>query len=98
MNSFTSGPWHTGEGKAALIVYGQDGFAIADAKTFHGRIDSNTAKANARLMADAPYMLTGLKELSLRTRQFIAGELVTFPAALLPQIESLIAHAEGGDA
>jgi Zn finger protein HypA/HybF involved in hydrogenase expression len=38
-------------------------------------------------------LVTGLKELELRTRQFIKGELVTFPAALLPQIQALIAAA-----
>ena len=48
---------------------------------------------HAQLIADAPCLLGGLKELELRTRQFIKGELVTFPAALLPQIRALIAHA-----
>ncbi len=58
----------------------------------------NERSANARLIADAPYLLTALKELELRTRQFIAGELVSFPAALLPQVQALIEHVEGGAA
>ncbi len=31
-----------------------------------------------------------LTELELRTRQFISGELVTFPASLLPQVQMLL--------
>jgi len=51
--------------------------------------------ANARLMAAAPDLLEALRELELRTSQFIDGTLVTFPAALLPQVRATIAHATG---
>ena len=39
-------------------------------------------------------MLTALKELELRTRQFLNGDLVTFPAALLTQVRMLIEQYE----
>ena len=42
----TKEPWHTG-GHAETIVYAKDGYAIADAKTFHGKHEAGTAKANA---------------------------------------------------
>lgn len=40
-------------------------------------------------------LLDALVELELRTRQFIAGDLVTFPAALLPQVRIVISRAKG---
>ena len=49
----------------------------------------------SRLAAAAPDLLEALRELELRTSQFIDGTLVTFPAALLPQVRATIAHATG---
>lgn len=68
--------------------------------TFSSRDDAAKAeyvmtealKAQAQITAD---LLTALKELELRTRQFIAGDLVTFPAALLEQVRGVIDRAEG---
>jgi hypothetical protein len=64
----TPGPWHTGEGKAATIVYTDIGFAICDAKVFHGRHGQGESNANARLLAAAPDLLeaceTALENLS----------------------------------
>ena len=53
-------------------------------------------KTNAALIAAAPDLLNALRELELCTRQFIAGDLVTMPAALLPACRELIAKAGGG--
>ncbi len=52
-------------------------------------------EANARLIAAAPELLEACKELELRTRDFIAGSLVVFPTALLPQVRAAIAKATG---
>lgn len=55
-NNYTPGPWHVG-GKASVpIVYDAAGYAIADARTYHGRHAEGEASANARLMAEAPAM------------------------------------------
>lgn len=54
------------------------------------------ATLSMNLRRDAsPDLLNALQELVLRTRQFIAGDLVTFPAALLPQCEAIISKATG---
>lgn len=58
-------------------------------------MDPEEFEANVDLIAAAPDLLNALQELVLRTRQFIAGELVTFPAALLPQCEAIISKATG---
>ena len=50
-------------------------------------------EANTRLIAAAPDILQALVELELRTRQFLAGELVVFPSALLPQVRAVIASS-----
>ncbi len=57
----TPGPWHTGTGKAEIIVYATDGYAVADAKVYHGRHAEGEAEANARLIAAAPDLLAALK-------------------------------------
>ena len=43
------GPWHAGTGKAEVIIYAEDGYAIADTKTFH--CADRNATANARFIA-----------------------------------------------
>lgn len=59
----TPGPWHVGEGKAEIIVYAPDGYAVADAQVFHFNHDRRgSGPANARLMAAAPEMLGRIKE------------------------------------
>lgn len=93
--SHTPGPWHRG-GRDGAIVYDSspDGWAVANAVTYHGRA-SDEDRANAELIASAPDLLNALRELTLRTRQFIAGDLVSFPVALLPQCEAIISKATG---
>lgn len=59
MTKHTPGPWHVGCGRASHIVYAADGYAVADAKTFHLKHES--ADANARLIAAAPDMLAALE-------------------------------------
>lgn len=44
----------------------------------------------AELNADRELLRQALTELELRTRQFISGELVSFPASLLPQVRALL--------
>lgn len=61
MSQHTRGPWHIGPNR--LIVYAADGYAIADAKTFHLRHSPNEGEANARLIAAAPDMLATLEEM-----------------------------------
>lgn len=41
----TQEPWHVGEN--STIVYANDGFAVANASVFHGRVEPNTSVANA---------------------------------------------------
>jgi hypothetical protein len=57
MSGHTLGPWHIGGN--GLIVYSLGGYAICDVKTFHGRVDDDTA--NARLIAAAPELLEACK-------------------------------------
>ncbi len=59
----TPGPWRVGHVQGA-IVYAPDGFAVANACTYHGRHGhADVQAANARLMAAAPQMLAVLQEL-----------------------------------
>lgn len=60
-NNHTPGPYHVGQGKAAVIIYDPNGNAIADAKTFHGKHEQGQAAANARLLAAASDMLEALE-------------------------------------
>jgi hypothetical protein len=56
----TPGPWHVG-GAIDSVIFAPDGYAIADAKTFHGR-RQNDMHANARLIASAPDLLAALQQ------------------------------------
>ena len=57
----TPAPWHVG-GKDEQIIYGEDGWAIADAKVYHGK-DGHNSRANARLIAAAPELLAALESI-----------------------------------
>ena len=59
--SHTPGPWHTGS-TIRTVIFAPDGYAIADAKTFHNMRQADT-KANARLIAAAPDLLQALQQL-----------------------------------
>lgn len=56
----TPGKWRQGQGAASCIVYAADGYAIADAKVFHGRHEGET-EGNAALIASAPELLAALE-------------------------------------
>lgn len=60
MSKHTDGPWHLGGN--GFIVYAQNGYAICDVKTFHGRNDADAG--NARLIAAAPDLLEALIDLA----------------------------------
>ncbi len=85
----TPGPWYVGKtgNHQGLVIAEKTGANVAVAYD----------KADAPILAAAPQMLVALTELERCTRQFIARELVTFPAALLPQVREIIAIA-GGEA
>lgn len=55
MSKSTHTPWHTG-GRSNLVICREDGYAVADCKTYHGRIGVDEAKRNAQLIAAAPEM------------------------------------------
>jgi hypothetical protein len=86
----TPGPWHTGEGKAAIIVYDAMGNAVCDAKVFHGKRREGESEANARLIASAPNLLEAAEGLlSLRNRPSTDEELET----AVDTLETAIAKA-----
>lgn len=58
----TKGPWHVSEKAMKPIIYDADGWAIADARTFHGKHGDDEAIANANLIAAAPDLLAALCE------------------------------------
>lgn len=85
----TAGPWHVG-GNLALIIYAEDGYAIADAKTYHGRHGGiPVAQANARAIAEVPAMVQALRELEAAlTRDMGAGYAgVALIQAILARID-----------
>ena len=64
MAIYTQGSWHVG-GKGDIIIYDEDGNAVASAETYHGKHESGVAKANADLIAAAPDLLGALEALVL---------------------------------
>lgn len=61
----TPGPWHTGQGLAARIIYAANGWAVADAKLFHFKHGIGDEVSNARLIAAAPDLLEAIQLLIL---------------------------------
>ena len=61
----TPGPWHVGIKQAEQIVYTKNGWAVANATVYHDKQDKDEAKANARLIAEAPAMLVALRGLEM---------------------------------
>jgi len=53
----TPGPWHVSDVAQGLVVYDDQGWAVADAKVFHARHTLEEAQANARLIAATPNLL-----------------------------------------
>lgn len=59
----TPGPWHTG-GKDNSIIYAEDGYAVANAVTYHNR--DRDSRADAELIAAAPELLAALERVEAR--------------------------------
>lgn len=66
----TPGPWHTSDAGNGLIIYGESGWAVADAKVFHSKQTLKEGVANARLIASAPELLKAAQEM-VRTELFL---------------------------
>lgn len=86
----TPGPWHVGTGKATTIVYAADGYAVANATTYHGRHDQ-PAEANAALIAAAPDMLTALQMVD----RWASGYGTATQSEMRQWVRAAIAKAEG---
>lgn len=87
----TPGPWHVGEGGAAMIIYDQNGYAVADAKTFHGKHAAYSAHDNARLIAAAPDLLAALN----LAYEALGEERGFHQSTTAIKIRAAIAKAEG---
>lgn len=48
----TPGPWHVG-GKDSTLIFPEDGYALADTKTWHCKHPEGAEQAHARLIAAA---------------------------------------------
>lgn len=84
--------WHVGSLHASLVIYREDGYAVGDATTFHGKIDRQEAEANALLMASAPEMLALLKQLN---DVFYVGGKASALREVMAKTKPLIRQAEG---
>lgn len=85
MATHTPAPWHTG-GKNNSIIYAPDGWAVADANTFHGRDNGEVQAANARLIAEAPAMYEALIRLQ-HTLEYVHSDDAKFVAGVLNRVE-----------
>lgn len=97
MSKHTPGPWSTGEGKAHIVIYAPDGYAVADAMTYHGKRQADT-EANARLIAAAPDLLAVLRT-AVKNLEFAVHALqAPKPSAIredLADAIALLARIEG---
>lgn len=71
----TPTPWHVGDGKAARIIYGQDGYAIADATVYHGR-HGGAEEANAAFIVRAVNAHDDLVAALRKARNAISEEVL----------------------
>lgn len=55
----TPGPWRLrpSSGGRPAIIYGNDGWPVANVATYHGRVEPGQQDANANLIAAAPELL-----------------------------------------
>jgi hypothetical protein len=88
----TPGPWHNN----SAIVYAADGFAVANASTYHGKRESDTLP-NARLIAAAPDLLAACEGIrACITVPGLNGETVlSAPMETLMAVCDAIAKARG---
>lgn len=63
--SHTPGPWRAraGSGGRPSIIYGHDGWPVADVMTYHGRATNEQQEANTRLIIAAPRLLENLQRI-----------------------------------
>ena len=88
----TPGPWHIGGKPQSPIIFGSDGFAVADATVFHGTFKEGQTEANANLIAAAPDLLEALE-----TASWLLADIS--PDGLVKQkVDAAIAKAKGGAA
>lgn len=72
---FTPAPWHANKESGHIpIVFSSDGWAIADAKVYHGQWPRETSVANARLIAAAPELYEALDDVLVHCLADIEAE------------------------
>lgn len=86
----TPGPWHVG-GKDRTVIFAEDGYAVADTKSFHGKHRDGAAQANAHLIAAAPDLLEFVRDHAKRNPVFAKG----FEKQVIADAIALVAKAEG---
>lgn len=95
MSKHTPGPWHTGNGNATRIIYAADGYAVADAKAYHG-VPIAQCEANAALIAAAPELLAACHyALDCATNKRDGRTLEEMAAKVREMLADAIAKAEG---
>lgn len=87
----TPGPWHLG-GRNNAIVYAQDGYAVANAETYHGE-HGGAFESNARLIAAAPELLEALRDALAALLYPVTHE--SSRAAIATKAYATIAKVEG---
>lgn len=91
----TPGSWHVGTA-APSIIYALDGFAIANAVTYHGRHGGiETMQANARLIAAAPELLDVLKRFISACDHYLPPATHQAFCGLFAAAAEVIARVEG---
>jgi len=91
----TPGPWHTGTGKAAQIIYDAEGRPIADAKVYHRHYTLEQTFAHAQMCAAAPELYEALVMVRDADNDCRADGLPTIPPMARSKIDRAIAKAEG---
>jgi hypothetical protein len=97
---FSRGPYHVG-GKDQTIVFDPDGWAIADAKSFHGRHEPGAAQDNARLLAESWSLMKALRAVDAAVlrrgdgKKLGVGWSITALNAARPLIEAALARIDG---
>lgn len=95
----TPGGWHVGGKDDTIIFDDATGYAIADAKTFHGKHGGlEVCQANARLMAAAPNLLKACSDWIewLEPNAPWREDAADHEAKMLDAMRAAIAQATGG--
>lgn len=91
----TPGPWRLrpSSGGRPAIIYGNDGWPVADVATYHGRVSQEQQDANACLIAAAPDLLENLQRM-VRLLEVEDARLANFGE--VEAARAAIAKATGG--